>query len=131
MNVFDLYAKISLDTKGYEKDLDGARSSFSKFGDGLKSAAGKLGDVLAHPLEEVPHFLRLSITRLILPSLRGSVPGATRVILGESPTISLIDAATCFLIASMPEMVSVNALATTSTLISKRSMVSVDESSIM
>ena len=47
MNVFDLYAKISLDTKGYEKDLDGARSSFSKFGDGLKSAAGKVGDVLA------------------------------------------------------------------------------------
>lgn len=47
MNVFDLYAKISLDTKGYEKDLDGARSSFSKFGDGLKTAAGKVGDVLA------------------------------------------------------------------------------------
>ena len=47
MNVFDLAAKISLDTKGYEKDLEGAKSSFSKFGDGLKSAAGKIGDVLA------------------------------------------------------------------------------------
>ncbi len=47
MDVFDLFAKISLDTKGYEKDLEGAKSSFSKFGDGLKSAAGKIGDVLA------------------------------------------------------------------------------------
>ena len=47
MNVFDLFAKISLDTSGYEKDLKGAQSSFSKFGDGLKSAAGKVGDVLA------------------------------------------------------------------------------------
>lgn len=47
MNVFDLFAKISLDTKGYEQDLKGAQSSFSKFGDGLKSAASKIGDVLA------------------------------------------------------------------------------------
>lgn len=47
MNVFDLFAKISLDTSGYEKDLKGAQSSFTKFGDGLKSAAGKVGDVLA------------------------------------------------------------------------------------
>ena len=47
MNVFDLFAKISLDTSDYEKDLKGAQSSFSKFGDGLKSAAGKVGDVLA------------------------------------------------------------------------------------
>lgn len=47
MNVFDLFAKISLDTSGYEKDLGIAKSSFSKFGDGLKSAAGKIGDVLA------------------------------------------------------------------------------------
>lgn len=47
MNVFDLFAKISLDTSDYEKDLKGAQSSFSKFGDGLKSAASKVGDVLA------------------------------------------------------------------------------------
>ena len=47
MNVFDLFAKISLDTKDYEKGLSESKSSFSKFGEGLKSAAGKVGDVLA------------------------------------------------------------------------------------
>lgn len=47
MNVFDLFAKISLDTKGYENDLGEAKSAFTKFGDGLKTAAGKIGDVLA------------------------------------------------------------------------------------
>ena len=47
MNVFDLQAKISLDTKGYEKGLDGAKSKFSGFADGLKGAAGKVGEVLA------------------------------------------------------------------------------------
>jgi hypothetical protein len=46
-NVFDLFAKISLDSKGFEKGLDDSKSKFSKFGDGLKNAAGKLGDVLA------------------------------------------------------------------------------------
>ena len=47
MNVFDLQAKISLDTKGYEKSLGDAKSKFSDFADGLKSAVGKVGDVLA------------------------------------------------------------------------------------
>lgn len=47
MNVFDLSAKITLDSKEYEKGLNDASSKFSKFGDGLKSAAGKVGDVLA------------------------------------------------------------------------------------
>lgn len=46
-NVFDLFAKISLDSKGFEKGLDDSKSKFSNFGDGLKNAAGKLGDVLA------------------------------------------------------------------------------------
>ena len=47
MNVFDLQAKISLDTKGYEKDLNSAKDKFSGFADGLKGAAGKIGDILA------------------------------------------------------------------------------------
>lgn len=47
MNVFDLQAKISLDTKGYENDLKSAGTDFSKFADGLKGAAGKVGDILA------------------------------------------------------------------------------------
>lgn len=47
MNVFDLFARISLDTRGFEKGLNDSKSLFSKFGDGLTSAAGKLGDVLA------------------------------------------------------------------------------------
>lgn len=47
MNVFDLQAKISLDTKGYEKSLGDAKSKFSDFADGLKGAVGKVGDVLA------------------------------------------------------------------------------------
>ena len=46
MDVFDLYAKISLDSKDYEKDLNAAGSKFTKFGDGIKNAAGKIGDVL-------------------------------------------------------------------------------------
>lgn len=47
MNVFDLFAKISLDTSDYEKDLKGAKSKFSSFADGLKGAVGMVGDVLA------------------------------------------------------------------------------------
>jgi hypothetical protein len=45
-NVFDLFAKISLDSSGYEKGLKDAGSKFSEFGEGLKNAAGKIGDVL-------------------------------------------------------------------------------------
>lgn len=45
-NVFDLFAKISLDSSGYEKGLKDASSKFSGFADGMKSAAGAIGDVL-------------------------------------------------------------------------------------
>ena len=47
MNVFDLYAKISLDSSDYEKELNSAKGKFSGFADGIKGAAGKVGDVLA------------------------------------------------------------------------------------
>lgn len=40
MNVFDLFAKISLDTKGYESALSGARGMAEGFGDKLKSIIG-------------------------------------------------------------------------------------------
>ena len=43
MDVFDLYAKISLDSKGYEKGLDKAKTNFDGFkthvGDALKAVA--------------------------------------------------------------------------------------------
>lgn len=47
MNVFDLFAKISLDTSSYEKGLTSAKSRMSSFGDGLKGALGKAGDVFS------------------------------------------------------------------------------------
>lgn len=47
MDVFDLYAKIKLDTKEYENSLKDAGGKFSSFGEGLKSAVGKMGDILA------------------------------------------------------------------------------------
>ena len=47
MNVFSLFAKIGLDTKGYEQGLKESKGKFDSFADGLKGAAGKLGDVLA------------------------------------------------------------------------------------
>lgn len=46
MNLFDLYAKISLDTGDYEKGLDEASGKTSSFADKLKSglsAAAKVG----------------------------------------------------------------------------------------
>lgn len=46
MNVFDLMAKITLDTKDYENDLDGAGKKTSNFADKLKSGlktAAKVG----------------------------------------------------------------------------------------
>ena len=39
MNVFDLYASLSLDTKNYEESLSGAETKGSKFGSGLAKAA--------------------------------------------------------------------------------------------
>lgn len=47
MNLFDLFAKISLDTSSYEKGLASAKSRMSSFGDGLKGALGKAGDVFS------------------------------------------------------------------------------------
>lgn len=47
MNVFDLFAKISLDTSSYENGLTSAKSRMSSFGDGLKGALGKAGDVFS------------------------------------------------------------------------------------
>ena len=40
MNVFELFAKISLDTSSYEKGLTGAEKSTSSFGDKLKKGIG-------------------------------------------------------------------------------------------
>lgn len=40
MNVFDLFAKLSLDSSEYEAGLDNAEKKGSKFGAGLKTAAG-------------------------------------------------------------------------------------------
>ena len=40
MNVFDLFAKIGLDTSEYEKGLEGAEKSASNFGDKLKKGIG-------------------------------------------------------------------------------------------
>lgn len=45
MNVFDLVAKISLDTSEYEQGLEGASERTSGFGGKLKSALGTLGKV--------------------------------------------------------------------------------------
>ena len=44
-NVFELFAKISLDSSGYDKGIKDAHSKFSGFADGLKGIAGKVGDV--------------------------------------------------------------------------------------
>ena len=46
-NVFDLAAKISLDSSSYERELNKASDSFSKFGSGVKTAAGKIGGLMA------------------------------------------------------------------------------------
>lgn len=40
MNVFDLFAKLSLDTTEYNEGLDGAESKASSFGDALKKGVG-------------------------------------------------------------------------------------------
>lgn len=40
MNVFELFAKLGLDTSEYEKGLEGAESKGANFGAGLKTAAG-------------------------------------------------------------------------------------------
>ena len=45
MNVFDLQAKISLDSKGYEQGLDDASKRTGSFGERLKSGLGKAAKV--------------------------------------------------------------------------------------
>ena len=50
MNIFDLSAKISLDSSGYEKGLDEAESKTSSFGSKLGSALGTVGKVAAGAL---------------------------------------------------------------------------------
>lgn len=47
MNVFKLFAKLSLDAKEYEKGLSDAQSKAGSFVSGVKSVVGKAGDVLA------------------------------------------------------------------------------------
>lgn len=47
MNVFDLAAKIGLDTKEYEKGLKDSKSKFDSFADGLKGAASKAGEIVS------------------------------------------------------------------------------------
>ncbi len=47
MNVFSLFAKLSLDAKEYEKGLSEAHSKAGSFVSGVKSVVGKAGDILA------------------------------------------------------------------------------------
>ena len=47
MNVFELYAKLGLDTKEYTNNLNSAKSKMSTFGAGMKSVLGTGGKVAA------------------------------------------------------------------------------------
>lgn len=47
MDLLDLFAKITLDTSGYEKGLNGAVATAKKVGDGLKSVLGTAAKVSA------------------------------------------------------------------------------------
>lgn len=51
MDVFDLYAKISLDTSGYEKNLSGAKSMFVSAGKSISASTVAMGTMIAHGLE--------------------------------------------------------------------------------
>lgn len=46
-NVFDLFAKISLDSSGYEKGLSSAKEKFSKVADGIKTGVSTIAKVTA------------------------------------------------------------------------------------
>lgn len=52
-NVFDLFARISLDSSGYEKGLAGAGSAFSKAADGIKSTISTISTVSAAAVSAV------------------------------------------------------------------------------
>lgn len=47
MNVFELFAKLGLDSSEYDEGLDNAESKGSKFGEGLKKAAGVTAGAIA------------------------------------------------------------------------------------
>ena len=47
MNVFELFAKLGLDSSEYDEGLDNAESRGSKFGEGLKKAAGVTAGAIA------------------------------------------------------------------------------------
>lgn len=47
MDVFDLFAKISLDTSDYERQLDGAKSGLSNLGGKIKGAVGGAAKIAA------------------------------------------------------------------------------------
>lgn len=47
MNVFDLFAKLSLDSSEYEKGLDASEKKGANFGKGLKTAAGVAAGAVA------------------------------------------------------------------------------------
>lgn len=53
MNVFELFARLSLDSGDYDKGLDDARSSASKFGDKLKSGLATAAKVTAKAVAAV------------------------------------------------------------------------------
>lgn len=65
MNVFDLKARISLDSSAYEAELSKARGSTESFGstlsDKLGAAVSKIGDVLANVGAKVGDFLKDSV----------------------------------------------------------------------
>lgn len=52
MYVFDLYAKISLDTSGYEKNLGSAKSMFVSAGKSISASTIAMGTMIAHGLEK-------------------------------------------------------------------------------
>lgn len=53
MNVFELFARLSLDSGDYDRGLDDARSSASKFGDKLKSGLATAAKVTAKAVAAV------------------------------------------------------------------------------
>lgn len=54
MNLLDLYAKITMDTSGYEKGLDDATNKASSFSSKLKSGLATAAKVSAAALTAAP-----------------------------------------------------------------------------
>lgn len=52
MDVFDLYAKISLDTSGYTKNLNESRSLFSKAAQSISAGTVAMGSLIASGIEK-------------------------------------------------------------------------------